>query len=31
MTTTFSEHGTALTTKAPAKSQYDEADNIYYS
>jgi hypothetical protein len=30
MTTTFSEHGKALTTKAPARSQYDEADDLYY-
>jgi hypothetical protein len=30
MKTTFSEHGKALTTKAPAKSQYAEADEMYY-
>jgi hypothetical protein len=30
MKTTFSGHGTALTTRAPAKSQYAEADDMYY-
>jgi hypothetical protein len=30
MTTTFSEHGKALSTKKPAKSSVDEADNLYY-
>jgi hypothetical protein len=30
MKTTFSEHDKALTTKAPAKSQYAEADDMYY-
>jgi hypothetical protein len=30
MKTTFSGHGTALTTSAPAKSQYAEAAEMYY-
>jgi hypothetical protein len=30
MKTTFSKQGAALTTKAPAKSQYAEADDMYY-
>jgi hypothetical protein len=30
MKTTISEHGNPLTTKAPAKSQYAEADSMYY-
>ena len=30
MTTTFSEHGKALSTKKPTKSSVDEADSLYY-
>lgn len=30
MKATFSHLGTPLTTKAPARSQYDEADDMYY-
>lgn len=30
MKATFTRLGTRLTTKAPSRSQYDEADNMYY-